>query len=140
MHLWESSPRTCEYYYVFADGKTNRAVGVAAVPESVEFILPGQSHSRLGEGLEDAVLLSSGSRLEELRRRAKAHYGKFDAEKAMWLMSRPVAMQSNLHNVLFVPEDGILYVANADHHRPAAECSYVRLDLKALLADFPGDN
>ncbi len=139
MHLWKSSPRTCEYYYVFADGKTNRAVGVAAVPESVEFILPGQSHPQLGDGIEDAVLLSAGSRLEELRRRAKSHYGKFDAELAMWLMSRPVAMKSNLHNVLFVPEDGVLYVANADHDRPAAECPYVRLDLKALLAEMPGE-
>ena len=24
MELWKNSPRTCEYYYVFADGKTNR--------------------------------------------------------------------------------------------------------------------
>ena len=48
-------------------------------------------------------------------------------------MSRPVAMQSNLHNVLFVPQDGILYVANADHKRPAAERPYVRLDLSELL-------
>ena len=30
MNLWKTNPRTCEYYYVFADGKTNRAVGVAA--------------------------------------------------------------------------------------------------------------
>ncbi|MCS7466817.1 hypothetical protein NZK35_09195 [Stieleria sp. ICT_E10.1] len=30
------------------------------------------------------------------------------------LMSRPVAMQSNLHNVLFVPADQVMYVANAD--------------------------
>jgi hypothetical protein len=42
-------------------------------------------------------------------------------------------MSSNLHNVLFVPEDGILYVANADHQRPAAERPYVKLDLNQLL-------
>ena len=46
MQLWTESPRTCEYYYVFADGKTNEAVGVAAYPESIEFIKPGQSHER----------------------------------------------------------------------------------------------
>ena len=37
-------------------------------------------------------------------------------------MSRPVAMRSNLHNALFVPQDRVLYVAHADHERPAAEC------------------
>ena len=138
MQLWKSSPRTCEYYFVFADGKTNRAVGVAAVPESVEFIQPGQSHPKLGNGIEDAVLMSAGSRLETLRQRVQSRYGQFDAELGKWLMSRPVAMQSNLHDVLFVPADGVLYVANADHRHPAAECPYVRLDLKALLAEQSG--
>lgn len=131
--LWTNNPRTCEYYYVFADGKTNEAVGVAATPESIEFVQPGQSHPLLGDGIEDAVVLSSGSRLETLRSRVKQRYGKIDADVGQWLMSRPVAMQSNLHNVLFVPQDGVLYVANADHKRPAAERPYVRLDLHELL-------
>jgi hypothetical protein len=131
--LWKTSPRTCEYYYVFADGKTNRAVGVAATPESIEFIQPGQSHERLGEGIKDAVVLSAGSRLEKLRERVQEKHGEVDADVGKWLMSRPVAMSSNLHNVLFVPEDGILYVANADHQRPAAERPYVKLDLNQLL-------
>jgi hypothetical protein len=48
-------------------------------------------------------------------------------------MSRPVAMESNLHNVLFVPADGVLYVANASHTKPAAEMPYVRIDLQGLL-------
>ena len=133
MDLWKNSPRTCEYYYVFADGKTNRAVGVSALPESIEFIHPGQSHPRLGEGVEDAVVLSAGSRLEKLRERVTQKHGEIDAEIGKWLMSRPVAMNSNLHNVLFVPADGILYVANADHKRPAAERPYVMLNLRVLL-------
>lgn len=137
MALWRESPRTCEYYYVFADGKTNRAVGVAAVPESIEFVEPGQSHPLLGEGIPDAVVLSAGSRLQKLRERVLERHGEIDTEVAQWLMSRPVAMESNLHNVLFVPEDGLLYVAHADHRRPAAERPYVRLDLKALLSSIP---
>ena len=136
MALWESSPRTCEYFYVFADGKSNRAVGVAAVPDSIEFIRPGQSHERLGEGIEDAVVLSAGSRLATLRQRVAEKHGSIDADVARWLMSRPVAMESNLHNVLFVPEDRMLYVANADHRRPAAERPYVELDLNRLLDSF----
>ena len=60
-------------------------------------------------------------------------HGTIDTESAQSLMCRPVAMESNLHNVLFVPADGVLYVANADHKSPAAERPYVRLDLNELL-------
>jgi len=133
MTLWETSPRTCEYYYVFADGKTNEAVGVAATPESIEFVHPGQAHERLGPGIKDAVVLSAGSRLETLRSRVKERHGRIDEETAIWLMSRPVAMESNLHNALFVPAKGIVYVANASHGAPAAERPYVRFDLNELL-------
>ncbi|QEG00365.1 Acyl-coenzyme A:6-aminopenicillanic acid acyl-transferase [Stieleria maiorica] len=133
MTLWRESPRTCEYYYVFADGKTNRAVGVAADPDSIEFIQPGQADPRLGDGIDDAIVLSAGDRLKTLRERVHQKHGQIDAEVGKWLMSRPVAMQSNLHNVLFVPADQVMYVANADHRHPAAERPYVRLDLDALL-------
>ena len=131
--LWTDSPRTCEYYYVFADGETNEAVGVAATPQSIEFIRSGQGHAQLGAGIADSVVLSAGSRLEELRRRVTEKHGQIDTELAQWLMSRPVAMSSNLHNVLFVPQDGLLYVANASHSKPAAEMPYVRVDLYGLL-------
>ncbi|MCG6156741.1 C45 family autoproteolytic acyltransferase/hydolase [Rubinisphaera margarita] len=133
MTLWETSPRTCEYYYVFADGKTNKAVGVAATPEAIEFVHPGQAHERLGPGIKDAVVLSAGSRLETLRSRVKERHGRIDEETAIWLMSRPVAMESNLHNALFVPAKGIVFVANASHKAPAAKRPYVRLDLNELL-------
>jgi hypothetical protein len=132
--LWTTSPRTCEYYYVFSDGKIPSAVGVAATPERCEFLLPGQSHELLGAGIEDAVVLSAGSRLTELRQRVQDGYGAFDAQKAMGLMCRPVAMKSNLHDVLFVPQDGVFYVANADHKSPAAERPYTKYDLAELLA------
>ncbi|MFG0263420.1 MAG: C45 family autoproteolytic acyltransferase/hydrolase [Novipirellula sp. JB048] len=136
MALWENNPRTCEYYYVFADGKTNRAIGVAAMPESVEFIMPGQTHQRLGEGIADAVVLSSGTRLQTLRERVQQRYGEIDVEGAKWLMSRPVAMSSNLHNVLFVPEEGLFYVANATHREIAANRPYVKIDLTSLLREL----
>ncbi|MFO1062556.1 MAG: C45 family peptidase [Pirellulales bacterium] len=135
--LWRDSPLTCEYYYVFADGETKSAVGVAATPDSLQFVGPGEGHELLGEGIPDAVVLSAGSRLEELRSRVKKDYGKIDAQIGQSLMCRPVAMKSNLHNVLFVPEDGILYVANADHNEPAADRPYIKLDLNELLASMP---
>jgi len=131
--LWSTSPRTCEYYYVFADGQTNEAVGVAATPDSIQFVAAGEGHELLGEGIPDAVVLSAGSRLELLRKRVTENHGKLDVKSAMDLMSRPVAMQSNLHNVLFVPADGVFYVANANHEKPAAERPYVKFDLQQIL-------
>ncbi|MFY7875867.1 MAG: peptidase C45 acyl-coenzyme A:6-aminopenicillanic acid acyl-transferase, partial [Pirellula sp.] len=68
-NLYRNNPRTCEYYYVFSDGNHRSAVGVAATPEKLEFVEPGQGHELLGEGIPDAVILSAGSRLEELRKR-----------------------------------------------------------------------
>lgn len=138
MALWTDSPRTCEYYYVFADGKTRRSVGVAATPERIEFVKPGEGHELLGTGIPDSVVLSAGDRLLCLRERVKEQFGKIDEEAALHLMDRPVAMKSNLHNVLFVPEKLILHVAHASHTKPAAECPAVRLDLNTLLEKVPG--
>jgi len=137
--LWQESPRTCEYYYVFSDAKIPNAVGVVAVPESVEFIRPGQDHERLGEGIEDAVLLSSGSRLKTLRSRVQDKYGEIDVDDAIELMSRPVCMSSNLHNALLIPGEGRLFVAHAGHKKIAAERPYVEYDFAALLDEFPLD-
>ena len=106
---------------------------MAATPESIEWIQPGQSHPRLGAGIPDAIVLSAGSRLATLRERVQSRYGQIDAEVGRWLMSRPVAMKSNLHNVLFVPADGVFYVANASHSQPAADRPYVKLNLLDLL-------
>ena len=138
MTLWTDSPRTCEYYYVFADGKTRQSVGVAATPERIEFVKPGEGHELLGTGIPDAVVLSAGDRLLCLRERVKEQFGKIDEEAAIHLMDRPVAMKSNLHNVLFVPEKLLLHVAHASHKKPAAECPSVRLDLAKLLEAVPG--
>jgi dienelactone hydrolase len=138
MDLWRTSPRTCEYYYVFADGKARSAVGVAATPDKVEFVHPGEAHPLLGPGIPDAVVLSAGERLECLRGRVLERHGRIDEEAALHLMDRPVAMVSNLHNVLFVPEKLRVHVAHASHARPAAEEPAVVFDLAALLAAVPG--
>lgn len=135
--LWERSPRTCEYFYIFADGKSRRALGVAAKPDSIEFVPLGGGHSRLGEGIPDCLALSAGERLETLRERITTGHGGFDESSALALMARPVAMRSNLHNVLFVPEDLVLHVAHASHARPACERPAVRLDLAEILEEIP---
>lgn len=137
--LWERSPRTCEYFYIFADGKSRRALGVAATPGSIEFVPLGGAHARLGDGIPDCIALSAGERLEALRERITDGHGAFDERSALALMARPVAMRSNLHNVLFVPEKLLLHVAHASHTQPACDRPAVRIDLAALLEEIPAD-
>ena len=50
-------------------------------------------------------------------------------------MDRPVSMGSNLHSVLFVPEDQAYWVAHASctGHQAAATQKYVKHDLKEAL-------
>lgn len=43
--ILQESPRTCEYYYVFSDGKSNESVGVYATASQLRCIEPGASHA-----------------------------------------------------------------------------------------------
>ena len=139
--LFRDNPRTCEYYYVIADGKSNRAVGMAATWEKLDLIQPGKTHPRLPHPVPDTVLMSAGDRYEELVRRTKQSFGQFDEERAMRLMDRPVAMKSNLHNALFAPASTRFWVANASKdRRPAAVQKYHAFQLTELLASKPDTN
>lgn len=135
--IFRDTPRTCEYYYVFADAKTNESVGVYATPDVIEFVRPGETHPKLPRAIEGAVLLSSGSRYDRLCDRVEAAHGRIGVEEAIELMSRGVAMdRANLHNVLFIPEDLELHVANAGGRRIAAENPYYRYRLREILERF----
>ena len=112
--IFRDTPRTCEYYYVISDGKIPDARGLSTSP--------------------DAVLMSAGDRYEKLAERVKDAYGKFDAETAIHLMDRPVAMKSNLHDVLFAPQTLEFWVANAGSYTPAAQEPYTHYVMKDLLS------
>jgi isopenicillin-N N-acyltransferase-like protein len=131
--IMRNSPRTCEYYYVISDGKSKKAVGIAATPEKFETVKPGESHPLLPQAVKDAVLLSAGDRYEALVRRVQQGHGKFEAESAIKLMSRPVCMTSNIHSVLFRPDTLDLWVANADSRNPASHTRFTHYNLKDLL-------
>ncbi|MCB1129173.1 MAG: hypothetical protein KDM81_21925, partial [Verrucomicrobiae bacterium] len=66
LEILRRGPRTCEYFYVLADGNQRRAVGIAATPETFEVIEAGMAHPRLPHAVPDAVLLSAGDRYEKL--------------------------------------------------------------------------
>jgi hypothetical protein len=135
VEIMRKGPRTCEYYYVISDAKSKKAVGIAATPTKFEVILPGKSHPQLPHPIDDAVLMSAGNRYEELAKRVKAGYGKFDADSSRDLMKRPVCMTSNIHCALFAPDTLDFWVANADSQNPAAHTRYTRYNLLELLEE-----
>ncbi len=135
--ILRKGPRTCEYYYVISDAKTQRAVGVAATPTRFETIWAGESHLQLPHPVKDTVLMSAGDRYEELVRRVKAGYGKLDAAGARELMTRPVCMKSNIHSVLFAPDTLDFWVANADSKNVASATRYTKYNLRDLLGNVP---
>ena len=136
--VFRNNRRTCEYYYVIADARANTAVGMRAVPETIELVKPGEKHRLLPTPVEDAVLLSAGSRYRNLVRLVRAGCGKFTQATAIRLMDAPVAMKSNLHNALMVPGDGVIWVANADSEgRPAWKQKYYRFNIRELMRTRP---
>jgi hypothetical protein len=127
-------PRTCEYYYVIADGKTGKAVGMEASWDVFGTVAMGETHAKLPVAIKDAVVLSAGDRYKELVRRVQKGHGTFDTESARRLMDRPVAMKSNLHSVLFETTTARLWVANASKDaKPASEQPYHAFQLSELL-------
>ena len=58
--LWTKSPRTCEYYYVFADGKTRQSVGVAATPERIELVHRAEDRMIFARGALHAARWAHG--------------------------------------------------------------------------------
>jgi isopenicillin-N N-acyltransferase-like protein len=136
--VFRDNPRTCEYYYVIADGKSGKGVGMEASWNAFTVIEMGASHPRLPHAVNDAVLLSAGDRYEELAKRVQAKHGQFDAESARELMSRPVAMKSNLHSVLFESKSTKLWIANASKEgAPASTQPYHAFQLTELLSHTP---
>jgi isopenicillin-N N-acyltransferase-like protein len=136
--VFRDHPRTCQYFYVVADGKSGKGVGMEASWNAFQVIQMGESEPRLPHPVKDGVLLSVGTRYEELAKRVQAGHGTFDAESARHLMDRPVAMKSNLHSVLFESTTTKFWVANASTDgEPAATQPYHAFQLSELLAHQP---
>ena len=136
---FKDNPRTCEYFYVIADGRADSAVGVKATPERVELVHPGRKHPLLPNPVRNTVIMSAGRRYEHLARLVARGYGRFTQASAIRLMDAPVAMKSNLHNALMVPADGVIWVANADSKgQPAWQQTYHRFDIRRLVKTRPG--
>jgi len=134
--LLRVSKRTCHYGYVLSDGETGDACAVHALPGKFTLLVPGMKTAEYPEAVKDCVLISGGDRFKALIEAVRGGFGKFDEQSAKKLMTVPVAARgSNLHNVLFVPRDGVLFVANARGRKDAFEQTYYRYDLAELLKE-----
>ncbi len=133
LNIFKATQRTCEYYYVISDGKIPDGRGLATTPDKFEIVKPGEFHPQLDEPVKDAVLMSAGDRYKKLAERVKDQWGNIDAEKAIRLMDRPVAMKSALHIVLFAPQTLEFWVANAGSGTPACNEPYTHYSMSELL-------
>ena len=69
--IFRDNPRTCEYYFVVADGETGKAAAMEACWNVFSVIGMGESHPRLPQAIKDGVVLSAGDRYTELVKRVK---------------------------------------------------------------------
>jgi len=134
--LLRSNKRTCRYAYVLSDGETGDACAVWASHQEFTVLTPGMKTADYPEAVKDCVLISGEDRLKALIEAVRGGFGKFDEAAAKKLMAAPVAARgSNLHNVLFVPQAGVLFVANARGRKDAFEETYYRYRLAELLKE-----
>jgi isopenicillin-N N-acyltransferase like protein len=136
--LFSNSPRTCKYYYVISDAKSNEAVGVSATSNRIEFIGPNEACGPLNAPMQDVVALSGRGRYTKLTNRIKDKWGALDPESCLGLMRRPVSMKTCLHCALMAPQTGEIWVANASRDgKPASEQPYTYLNVPELMARRP---
>ncbi len=113
VNFMKRTRRECEYAYVISDGKIPSSVGVHAKYDSLETIKPGEYHPMLPKPIKDCVLITAGGRYETLVARTKKYFGKIDPAIACEIIKRPVAMKSNLHDAIMLPQEQIMYLAQA---------------------------
>jgi len=113
LRFFHRSTRTCEYAYIVSDAKVPTAAAIYANPEGLNVLSPGQAHQLLPKAVADSVIVSAGQRYDLLIDRVREAFGNIDVSAAVEIMKRPVAMDGNLHSAVMLPQDGIIYLANA---------------------------
>ncbi|MGL4943537.1 MAG: C45 family autoproteolytic acyltransferase/hydrolase [Thermoguttaceae bacterium] len=133
--LIKKTKLTCEYYYVLSD-TSGAMVGLKCTPDEVLVLQPGEQHEMLPPVPEDTILMSAGDRVIELSKRLHDNFGKIDADVMIEIIKRPVAMRSNLHNAIFIPEAREIRVSNAGSGlrvTPACDEPYHTFNLDELI-------
>lgn len=111
--LITEATRTCQYSYLIADGKDRQAAAIHATTEYANTVGFGEAYRLWPESIEDTILVSADERYGHLVSRVRKHYGQIDVEKAIEILTRPVAMAGNLQDAVMLPEERVMYLANA---------------------------
>lgn len=154
--LLRDSPRTCEYYYVFSDGKTKDSFGCYATPDILKFFTPGTKYSKyepLRNRLEsstdnqsniydktsfvqpkDVLMVLRWDHYDLLKERLLKNYGNINIESLQEAIKFPVAHKSNLHNAIFAPNTLDVWISHAGPlNEPACDQPYHHYNLTTLL-------
>ena len=134
LKIIQTTPRTCEYYYVISD-KSGELRALHCLPDKITILKPGEQHPLLPPVPEDTVFVSGDERAKVLSERLRENFGKIDAQKMIEIIKRPVAMKSNLHNAIFCPNTLDMWFADAGKTTPACDEPYSRVNLAELI-DF----
>lgn len=155
----DTTARTCEYFYVFADGKTGRSFGCQATPDYLQFFDPGKSYSKnpplqntferplltpegnMSVGKEtffeqpkDILIISRGDHYDLLKERLLRNYGNIGLLDLKEAIRQPIAHKSNLHNAIFAPETLDVWISHAGAmNEPACDQPYHYFNLTTLM-------
>lgn len=132
IEIIKQTPRTCEYYYVLSD-KSGAMAALHCTKDKVEVLRPGDDHPDLPPIPEDTIIISGGDRARVAAERINQYYGTIDAETMIEIIKRPVAMRSNLHDAIFLPEKLEMWAAEAGRNTPACDEPYIRCSLPQLI-------
>jgi isopenicillin-N N-acyltransferase like protein len=138
LNFFKRTTRTCQHVYVVSDGKIPGAAAIHSRTDSLEIAFAGHPLPQWPEAIADGAVISGGNRYTLLVKRIKENYGKIDVEKAIEMVKVPVAMPSNLHDAMMLPQDGVMYHANAGSilkgiDMQACYQTYYKYDLKKYV-------
>lgn len=158
-HILTRTPRTCEYYYLFSDGKTRDSFACYATPDVLKFIKAGETYYKCPpvrntfdpphsspnydamflkdtfyQQPKDVLMISRWDHYDLLKERLLVNYGNIDFEDLKEVIKQPIAHKANLHNAIFAPETLGLWISHAGAtNEPACDEPYHYFNLNSLL-------
>lgn len=139
--LLEKTARTCSYYYVFGDGKTQKACAALANPTSINWIYPGESYTVQTKEGEQTRFQPEGclvfarafydDQFQSLQERVVQGYGVIDTQALQAFCAPPVTNETNLHNVVFHPSSLTISFSHASFENFASLEPYFTSCLEA---------
>jgi isopenicillin-N N-acyltransferase-like protein len=138
VNIFKDNPRTCEYFYVISDAKIKDARALYCTPKIFMTIKPGQNHPYLpSPPPKDTLIASAEDRYLKALERINDNYGNIDKDILIKILKRPVSMESNLHNAIFIPKDLKIWYSVADNPSKylyqACYQTYYEFDMPLIL-------